>query len=209
MIPAYNHIYLSKASRAVANMLHNAVLEFGYDGNAFLQFFIQSGVAAQIEDGNPNYIAGKSGMELFRDVIYVTTGEQVQGSVIATYDRSDVYWAGWILVQYQWYSGRSFQDILEVIPYDALLGLYDTLHEADVHKAYEVMDEHFALCESKLKRIRKKRGMTQEMLAERSGVSLNTIRSYEQKTKDINKAQIVTLLDIANVLNCEVTELLG
>ena len=105
MIPAYNHIYLSKASRAVANMLHNAVLEFGYDGNAFLQFFIQSGVAAQIEDGNPNYIAGKSGMELFRDVIYVTTGEQVQGSVIETYDRSDVYWAGWILVQYQWYSG--------------------------------------------------------------------------------------------------------
>ncbi|MBR2008998.1 MAG: helix-turn-helix transcriptional regulator, partial [Peptococcaceae bacterium] len=84
-----------------------------------------------------------------------------------------------------------------------------TLHEADVHKAYEVMDEHFALCESKLKRIRKKRGMTQEMLAERSGVSLNTIRSYEQKTKDINKAQIGTLLDIANVLNCEVTELLG
>ena len=29
---AYNQLYLSKASRAVGNMLHDAVLEYGIDG---------------------------------------------------------------------------------------------------------------------------------------------------------------------------------
>ena len=32
---AYSQLYLNKASRAVGNMLHNAVLEFGVDGDDF------------------------------------------------------------------------------------------------------------------------------------------------------------------------------
>jgi len=48
---AYSQLYLSKASRAVGNMLHDAVLEFGMDGADFLERFIQSDVAEQIENG--------------------------------------------------------------------------------------------------------------------------------------------------------------
>lgn len=43
----------------------------------------------------------------------------------------------WILAQYQWYSGRSFRDILEVVPYSVMRGFYTTLHEVDVRKVYE------------------------------------------------------------------------
>ena len=42
---AYSPLYLSKASRAVGNMLHDAVVEFGMDGEDFLKRFIQSDVA--------------------------------------------------------------------------------------------------------------------------------------------------------------------
>ena len=58
MTHAYSQTYLAKISRAVGNMLHDAVLEFGFDGSEFLDRFIQSGVAEQIENGNPKYIAG-------------------------------------------------------------------------------------------------------------------------------------------------------
>ena len=204
---AYSPLYLAKASRAVGNMLHDAVLEFGMNGADFLKLFIQSDVAEQIESGNPKYIAGKSGLELFLEVMEKTTGEAFHAELIASYERSSVYWVGWMLTHYQWYSGRSFKSILDTIPYDELLGLYGTLHEADIQKSYEVLDAHFAKSESKLKTARKHRGLTQEVLANLSGVSLNTIRAYERKGKDLNKAQFEIVVRLAKALKCDVTEL--
>lgn len=156
---AYSQLYLSKASRAVGNMLHDAVLEFGINGTDFLKRFIQSDVAEQFENGNPKYIAGKSGLELFLEVMEKTTGESCNAELIESYERSNVYWVGWMLTHYQWYSGRTFKSILDTIPYDELIGLYGTLHEADIQKSYEVLDAHFADSESKLKTVRKHCGL--------------------------------------------------
>lgn len=206
--PAYNPIYLSRATKAVGNMLHDAVLEFGYDGSDFLRLFIQSDIAEQIESGNPKYAAGKSGAELFIEIIERTTGKRIDSDVIETYDRSDVYWVGWVLAHYQWYSGRSFRDILEAVSYDELLGLYDTLHEADIQKSYDVLDAHFENTESKLKLVRRRCGITQEELSELSGVSLNTIRAYERKAKDIGKAQANIVMRLAGALKCDVSDIL-
>ena len=206
---AYDPIYLNKASRAVGNMLHDAVYVFHIDGTSFLQQFIQSGVAAQIENGNPKYIAGRSGLELFLEIMERTANTHHDIDLVESYERSDAYWVGWMLTHYQWYSQRSFKSILDTVPYEELLALYGTLHEADIQKSYEVMDSHFSNTECKLKTIRKECGLTQEVLAERSGVSLNTIRAYERKSKDLNKAQADILLRLANVLKCELTDLLN
>ena len=204
---AYSQLYLSKASRAVGNMLHDAVVGFGMDGEDFLKRFIQSDIAEEIESGNPKYIAGKSGLELFLEVMEKTTGKAYDTNLIESYERSPVYWVGWMLTHYQWYSGRTFKSILDTVPYNELLGLYGTLHEADIEKSYEVLDAHFEKSESKLKTARKHCGLTQEELAHESGVSLNTIRAYERKGKDINKAQFDIVLRLAKALKCDITEL--
>lgn len=208
MTHAYNQLYLSKASRALGTMLHDAVLEFGINGADFLKLFIQSDVAAQFENGNPKYIAGKSGLELFLEVMEKTTGKTYDPRIIKIYDRSDVYWVGWVLAHYQWYSNRTFKSILDTIPYSDLIRLYGTLHEADVQKSYEVFDSHFAKSESKLKIARKHCGLTQEALATESGVSLNTIRAYERKSKDLNKASIDIVTKLAKALKCDISELI-
>lgn len=205
---AYSPLYLSKASRAVGNMLHDAVVEFGMDGEDFLKRFIQSDVAEEIESGNPKYIAGKSGLELFLEVMEKATGKAYDTNFIESYERSPVYWVGWMLTHYQWYSGRTFKSILDTVPYNELLGLYGTLHEVDIEKSYEVLDAHFEKSESKLKTARKHCGLTQEELSHESGVSLNTIRAYERKGKDINKAQFDIVLRLAKALKCDITELL-
>ena len=207
MTHGYSPLYLAKASRAIGNMLHNAVQAFGMEGGDFLQRFIQSGVARQFEDGNPKYIAGKSGLELFLEVMENTTGETYHVEPIESYDRSPEYWVGWMLTHYQWYSERSFKSILDTVPYQELLGLYETLHEADVHKSYEVLDAHFSAGESRLKTARKRCSLTQEALANASGVSLNTIRAYERKSKDLNKAQFDTVTRLVKVLRCEISDL--
>ena len=143
-IRAYDSNYLSKASRALGAMLHDAVYQFGMDGGTFLDLFIQSGVAEAFESGSPKYIAGKSGLELYLEVMERTTGRGVQAQAEESYERSDAYWVGWMLAHYQWYSGHSFRSILDTVPYDELVVLYGTLHEADIQKAYEVMDAHFS-----------------------------------------------------------------
>lgn len=207
MIHAYSQTYLAKISRAVGNMLHYAVLEFNIDGSDFLDSFIQSGIAEQIENGNPKYIAGKSGLELFIEVMEITTDETFDAKLIENYDKSDVYWVGWMLTHYQWYSARTFRSILETVPFNELLGLYGTLHEADINKSYEVLDEHFNRSESKLKNIRKRCGMTQDELAAESGVSVNTIKAYERKSKDLNKAQFDIVMKLVKALKCEFSDL--
>ena len=208
MTYAYSQIYLAKISRAVGNMLHDAVYEFKMDGSDFLNRFIQSDVAEQIENGNPKYIAGKSGIELFIEVVEKTTGETLDTEPVESYDRSDVYWVGWMLTHYQWHSGRTFKSILDTVSFNELLGLYGTLHEADINKSYDVLDEHFNRSESKLKRIRKQCGMTQDELARKSGVSVNTIKAYERKSKDLNKAQFDIVIKLAKALKCESSDLI-
>ena len=207
MTHAYSQIYLAKSSRTIGNMLHDAVFEYGIDGNDFMSRFIQSDIAAQFECGNPKYIAGKSGVELLIEVMEKTTGKIYNAKTIRSYERSHAYWVGWMLTHYQWYSGHTFKNILEIIPYRELLGLYDILHEADIEKSYEVFDAHFEQSDSNLKTVRKLCGLTQKELAKKSGVPISTIRAYEQKSKDINKAQFDIVMRLAKALKCNVTDL--
>ena len=209
MIRSYSQYYLNKCARTLGFMLHGAVVVCGMDGADFLERFIQSGIAKYIEEGSPKYIAGKSGIELYREVLKISSNESTRETVLECYERSPVYWVGWVLAHYQWYSCLSFRTILAVIPYEELLGLYKTLHEADIQKSYEVFDAHFARSESRLKNLRKKCGMTQAELAKEVGVSVNTIRAFERKSKSLGKARIEIVLRLAKALKCEAEELIG
>lgn len=62
--------------------------------------------------------------------------------------------------------------------------------------------------ETNLKRIRKIYGCSQKKLAEMSGVSLRSIQMYEQRNKDINKAQSESLYRLAKALGCKMEDLL-
>ena len=62
---------------------------------------------------------------------------------------------------------------------------------------------------SRLKFMREEKGMSQSSLAEQSGVNIRTIQAYEQGYKDINKAQVVTVLQLAEALECDVYEIIN
>ncbi len=50
--------------------------------------------------------------------------------------------------------------------------------------------------------------LTQKELADRSGVKLRTIQQYEMRAKNINKAAAETLLQLAQVLLCNMEDLI-
>lgn len=62
--------------------------------------------------------------------------------------------------------------------------------------------------ETNLKRIRTARGFSQKQLAELSDVSLRSIQMYEQRQKDINKAQSDSIFRLAKALSCTMEDLL-
>ena len=56
---------------------------------------------------------------------------------------------------------------------------------------------------------RKAAGLSQSKKKKKSGVNVRLIQHYEQGTKDINKAQVVTALQLADALGVDVREILN
>ncbi|MGN0267749.1 MAG: helix-turn-helix domain-containing protein [Lachnospiraceae bacterium] len=172
--------------------------------------FIASSASKRMENGEPAYIAGKSGIEIVVEIIAETKGQELQIEPQEHFGRSREYWLGWAVAFYQWYSGRKYSDIFTVISFEDLQKMYYTLHEADITKFVDIMDsrmkEYFS--EINLKRIRTAFGFTQAELSRRSGVSLRSIQMYEQRNKNINKASADTIYRLAKVLGCTMEDLI-
>ena len=207
---AYQETYLSKAQAALGDAFDYAINTCHIPGLDFVKLFTASSVSRRMENGEPAYLAGKSGIEIAADVMLETTGRQPDAEPQDHFGRSREYWIGWAVCYYQWVSSRSYSDIFKVLSYDDLSNMYYTLHEADITKFTDIVDEkmreHFK--DTNLKRIRSSYGCTQAELAKRSGVTLRSIQMYEQRNKDINKASADALYRISKVLGCSMESLL-
>ncbi len=208
---AYNEAYLPYAMENLATMIDCGINQCGFPPQLFYRMFLTSGVASQIEKGNPRYLAGLSGAELASRVIELVAGESPM-DIDGTFSISPEYWAGWVLAYYQWKSGKSFRLINDNgLDIEKIIALYHPLHEADLDKFASVADriitETVNSSASPLKKARERCGMTQEDLARISGVSLRMIRAYEQKAQDIAKANFSTIERLQSVLHADFSEL--
>ena len=210
MIRAYQEIYLSRTQAALGDAFDYAVNVYNIPGADFVKLFTASTVSKRLENGEPAYLSGKSGIEIVLDVVLETTGRQLEAIQQERIERSREYWIGWAIAYYQWYSDRKYSEIFQVLSFSDMQKLYSTLHEADVSKFVEATDklvkEHFA--DTNLKRIRTTYGCTQAELARRSGVGLRSIQMYEQRNKDINRASVESIYRLSKVLGCTVEDLI-
>ena len=210
MIHAYQEIYLSKAQSVLGDAFDYAVNSCKLSGDAFIKMFIASSLSKKIENGEPAYIAGKSGIELVMEIVSETTGKELNAEYRESIGRTKEYWIGWAVAYYQWYSARKFGDIFKVLSYENFQNMYPTLHEADITKFVDIVDvrmkEFFP--DTNLRRIRTAYGCTQSELAKRSVVSLRSIQMYEQRNKDINKASVETVYRLAKILGCSIEDLI-
>lgn len=210
MIHAYQEMYLSKVQSVLGDAFDYAINTCSISGKDFVKLFIASSVSKRMGNGEPAYLAGKSGIEITREIVAETKGRELQIEPQEQFGRSVEYWIGWSVAYYQWYSGRKYSDIFKVISFEDLQKMYHTLHEADITKFVDIVDsrakEYFS--ETNLKRIRTAYGVTQVKLAERSGVSLRSIQMYEQRNKNINKATVDSMYRLAKVLGCTIEDLI-
>lgn len=210
MTHAYDKDYLYHAQNNLGHMIDFAVNTCEIDLEKYVQMFLATDVCEQFETGNPAYIAGKSGCELVRLVLWEIKEQEIEEIDVMYMDRSPEYWTGWILAYYTWLRNYKFAHVFKAVPADEILCMYDTLHEADISKTVEILDERLAeyYKQTALTRIRNICGISQFELSKKSGVSVRVIQSYEQKLRDINKAQFSTVVSLADALDCRPEELM-
>ena len=207
MIHAYNHYYLEDAMNNVGNMLDCAVNAVHYDISVFFEMFLASGVASQIQIGNPRFVSGLSGVELCQKVFEKSSDFDIKEIDYQPFERTKEFWAGWSLAYYQWFRAKSFLYIQRNgLDINRIVEMYPTLHEADLSKFVEtadsIIESYLVERPNVLKTIRKQAKLTQQRLAEISGVTLRMIQAYEQGDQDIRKAEAQTVFALSKALGC-------
>ena len=88
--------------------------------------------------------------------------------------------------------------------------MYSIYHEMDIMNFVHDIQKRLLVrgIDTRLKRFREARGLSQSELAELSGVNVRSIQMYEQRVNDIDKAQSQSLYKISKVLGCEISDLL-
>ena len=207
---AYSDIYLSDARNNLGAMFDYAINVHRMGTDDFWDIFAHSKVARAMSCGDPKYIAGMSGRELFATLMHDTYRKWIELSDEYSMDRTREFWAGFALAYYQWYSGNSFYDIRRKGIMLSDIVNYYFLHEAPDQKFVDVMNVRMRdnKEENMLKRLRKYAGLTQKELSRESGVSLRMVQLYEQGQNDLSKAQAKVVISLSRTLGCEASELL-
>ncbi|MBQ1407591.1 MAG: helix-turn-helix transcriptional regulator [Eubacterium sp.] len=236
MIHAYDEVFLQKAETVLGGMLDCAVHSLHLNAQAFMNLFIASGAASRFEQGDIRTITGMSGAELAYEIMELSGLEYTRIQLRFTTGQSREYSLGQILTRCQWETGLSFDDIIDTIPTQDIFSMIEEQQNEmrrklqdiwpplpnmndPAEKAKRTRDIVLTVSslliekvssanhETHLKTIRRRNGMSQSKLASASGVPLRTIQQYEQRQKDINRAQFEYLVKLAAALNCDPLQL--
>ena len=210
MIRAYDKIYLEKAKTNLGRMTDYVVYDLEQDLELFFELFAKSDVAQRFENGDSSVIAGKSGVELAYETLEQEANWKERVTPRYTANRSEEYWTGYVLAQYQWEKALPFSEILRCIPIRKIQELYSPYHEMDIRQTMDKLDELYneVKKDTNLKLLRMAANYTQKELAEISGVPVRTIQQYEQRQKNINKAQAEYIFMLAQALYCKPIDLM-
>ena len=207
---AYPETLLPNARSQLADAADYAVVDLGVPIDEFFSLFAASDWARRIERGDRSTVLGISGIELAQNILAEKTGEHEFKTARESLRRTKAYWTGWILAYYQWKSNRTFREILRALPASTIEQMYGVYHEAPEERFAATADEILRekIPETRLKRVRSAYGCSQSRLSEISGVGLRSIQMYEQRRKDINKAEAESVLRLARALGCEIEDIM-
>ncbi len=212
MIHAYDKSYLSASMHNLGTFLDYAVNTLDYSIEIIWKLFLGSSLSSSFEKGDSRIVLGLSGEELAYLVIASTGYDEniVLRESNNSLSKSREYWTGWSLAYYEWYTSLTFDEIDSFISITELLSLYAPYHEMDISSFVQKLEEYRGerVKGTKLKRLRENIGISQRELSEISEVPLRTIQQYEQKQKNINKANGETLLRLARALSTDIENIM-
>ena len=209
-IRAYDELYLPGAQNILGHAVDFAVMTLAIEPNVFGNALAVSESAKQFSEGNPRYVAGMNGCEFARAVLDDAGAVYPESADEMYLDKSPEYWAGWALAYYQWFTSRSFMEILRAMSLNDIIRMYPLYHEMDLSHFVEQMDRFMkeTYPQTRLRDRRSNCGLSQSELASEADVPLRQIQLFEQGQRDINKTSAITLYKLSKALHCKMEDLL-
>ena len=207
----YPQIYLDDAMKNLGEMTEYAAEKCSIPFDSVYRYFIITGYGERWEKGDPQIISGFSGTELWIRVMEkCDIHDSVYPAALVRYDAGFYYWCGYITAFCQWNFGWSFSAISETFKEGDYRRFYPALHTASDDKCAEVFLQTFQSRRriTRLAAYRKNLLMTQQQLADRSGISRRTIEEYESGRKSLSKAGADRILVLSRELKCSPEALL-
>ena len=210
MNKCYDERYVTYFMNTFGETLDFAINECNIKIDAFFSYMFKSQIDKEIENGHPLYLIGVSGIELAM-IIFEKNGISVECSkMYSRFCYTKEYWIGQVIAYYQWYTSKTFSQVVSQITYQELDNLYYSLHNESFEKIIETINQIIKEknLPTNLQVFRTFYGYSQNELAKKTNVSLRMIQQYEQRAKDINKASGLTLLRLSKILGCKIEDLL-
>lgn len=137
MAIAYSKIYLDDAMLSMGSMFIYGVHDCKFSLGKVWDMFCTSRYGAMFSYGDPHVVAGMSGVEILQHIDCDTKGVWKHTLPEPQHQlcRDDIYWTGWLIAYYQWFTGQTFERLHREIDVEWVHGLYYPLHEADIEKA--------------------------------------------------------------------------
>lgn len=194
--------------QVLAEMFAYVINDCQANGDWFAKLFVRTGTAAKFEKNNHSF--GKSGVEIADDIFKKTNQQKYITKAKHPDESSAAFWCGRVLAYYQKESGRKYKDIFTYILIDDLLECFSSYAQMDDKFLFKALDKMYdeAQNRTKLKILREKKELSRAQLADCSGVNIRSIRLYEQRQVDINKAQAQTLYKLSQALGCRIEDIL-
>lgn len=207
---AYDKNLFGKAQMSLAWMFDYGVVGCGLSLTDFYSRFLASNISKYFAIGDSTVVAGMSGVEMAMRIIEESDSSAILPKPEFAINRSREYWLGWSLAYYQWVTNLTFDKITENVGIEDIYEMYDKYHEMDIRQFADELDEmrRQAKQESSLKRLRTYAGLSQNELADITGISVRTIQAYEQRQKNINSASVDYVIKLSKALNCDIEMLL-
>ncbi|MCD8293667.1 MAG: helix-turn-helix transcriptional regulator [Clostridia bacterium] len=194
--------------RLLSTCFDYAMQDLKLDPEEFNSAFCRSRYVKEIENRNQTFLFGKSGSELCRLILSEACIPFTQVQYKPLDRRTEYWWAGDVTAYYQFNRNISFRHIFSFVSITEILRMFTVYHEMGMSQFMDRMDSLAKQAPSRLSVMRKKRQLSQSELSLASTVPVKTIQAYEQKRKDINKAEAATVLKLADTLSCNTRDIL-
>ena len=137
MAEAYCELYVEDAQDVIPESFSFATYYLKLSLEEYVEKFLAFEYIHLIEEGNPHYLSGMSGIELAAEIVNIVPEKRHYDYI--PYGRD--YWIGWIVAYYQWSRNVTYKTIFSKFSLERFIIAYPTFHEKEEEKMYEYMDE--------------------------------------------------------------------
>lgn len=138
MALSYDQMYLSDVQKNLGFLFQFCLCNLEKSPEELQQDFLSSIIPTQIEFGNPDFLSGKSGLEL-AFFLYQDIEQKIEEALQEPYYPQVEYWSGFVVAYAQWKLQVPFSLLFSKYPLERILANYHLMHEADISKMVDLI----------------------------------------------------------------------